>query len=164
MLAGPRAAGWKLPIIVDWTEGPITSRSLPMQRADRRLTIYDAHYLDLALIETRYGDDPELVRRVLRLLEAQERAERADSDKSPIAQICPPLEVDPVPEWIGPYRVLERIGEGGMGVVYAAEQREPLRRRVAVKVIKVGMDTKEVLTRFEAERQAMAMVDHVGVA
>ncbi|MBX3406966.1 MAG: serine/threonine protein kinase [Phycisphaeraceae bacterium] len=65
---------------------------------------------------------------------------------------------------IGPYRVLELIGEGGFGAVYLAEQREPVRRRVALKVVKLGMDSKEVLARFEAERQALAMMDHPNVA
>jgi serine/threonine protein kinase len=68
------------------------------------------------------------------------------------------------PEAIGPYRVLERIGEGGMGVIYKAEQRVPVRRVVALKVIKLGMDTKEVLARFEAERQALALMSHPGIA
>jgi len=68
------------------------------------------------------------------------------------------------PESIGPYRILDLLGEGGMGVVYAAEQRVPFQRRVALKVVKVGMDTKEVLARFEAERQALAMLDHPSIA
>src|SRR5215207_9774449 len=68
------------------------------------------------------------------------------------------------PEHIGPFRILERIGEGGMGVVYKAEQREPVRRLVALKVIKLGMDTKEVIARFEAERQALALMSHPNVA
>ncbi|MBL8727945.1 MAG: serine/threonine protein kinase [Planctomycetes bacterium] len=68
------------------------------------------------------------------------------------------------PDRLGPFRILDVLGEGGMGVVYAAEQREPIRRRVAIKVIKVGMDTKEVLARFEAERQALALLDHPNVA
>src|SRR6185295_2688891 len=56
---------------------------------------------------------------------------------------------------IGPYKLLQKIGEGGCGVVYRAEQEEPVRRRVALKVIKLGMDTKSVIARFEAERQAL---------
>src|SRR6185436_4725886 len=68
------------------------------------------------------------------------------------------------PDQIGPYRILETIGQGGMGIVYKAEQREPMRRIVAVKVIKLGMDTREVVARFEAERQALAMLSHPNVA
>ncbi|MEM7260933.1 MAG: protein kinase, partial [Planctomycetota bacterium] len=69
-----------------------------------------------------------------------------------------------VPTWIGPYRILDHISEGGMGSVYLAEQREPVRRRVALKVIKHGMDTREVLRRFEVERQALALMNHPNIA
>jgi serine/threonine protein kinase/tetratricopeptide (TPR) repeat protein len=69
-----------------------------------------------------------------------------------------------LPESIGPFRILERIGEGGMGVIYKAEQRSPVRRVVALKVIKLGMDTREVLARFEAERQALALMSHPNIA
>ena len=65
---------------------------------------------------------------------------------------------------VGPYRVRRLLGEGGMGVVYLAEQAEPLKRTVALKVIKIGMDTKAVVSRFEMERQALAMMDHPGIA
>ena len=65
---------------------------------------------------------------------------------------------------IGPYKLLEQIGEGGMGVVYMAEQIQPVRRRVALKIIKPGMDTKQVIARFEAERQALALMDHPNIA
>ena len=65
---------------------------------------------------------------------------------------------------IGRYKILEKVGEGGCGVVYVAEQTEPVRRRVALKVIKLGMDTKQVVARFEAERQALAMMDHPNIA
>jgi serine/threonine protein kinase/Flp pilus assembly protein TadD len=68
------------------------------------------------------------------------------------------------PQQIGPYRLLEKLGEGGMGEVWLAEQTEPVQRRVALKVIKQGMDTKQVVARFEAERQALAMMDHPAVA
>ncbi|HJO04722.1 MAG TPA: tetratricopeptide repeat protein [Acidobacteriota bacterium] len=67
-------------------------------------------------------------------------------------------------ETIGPYRILQKIGEGGMGDVYLAEQLEPVRRRVALKMIKHGMDTKQVVARFESERQALAMMDHPCIA
>ena len=65
---------------------------------------------------------------------------------------------------IGRYKLLQQIGEGGCGIVYMAEQEEPVRRRVALKVIKLGMDTKSVIARFEAERQALAMMDHPNIA
>ena len=65
---------------------------------------------------------------------------------------------------IGPYKLLEQIGEGGMGVVYMAEQEKPVRRRVALKIIKPGMDTGQVIARFEAERQALALMDHPNIA
>ena len=65
---------------------------------------------------------------------------------------------------IGRYKLLEKIGEGGFGAVYVAEQREPVRRRVALKIIKLGMDTKQVVARFEAERQALALMDHPNIA
>ncbi|MBL9176093.1 MAG: protein kinase [Verrucomicrobiales bacterium] len=65
---------------------------------------------------------------------------------------------------LGRYKLLERLGEGGCGVVYVAEQTEPVRRRVALKVIKLGMDTRAVVARFEAERQALAMMDHPNIA
>ena len=65
---------------------------------------------------------------------------------------------------IGHYKLLEHIGEGGFGVVWMAEQEEPVRRRVALKIIKLGMDTKEVVARFEAERQALAIMEHPNIA
>ena len=65
---------------------------------------------------------------------------------------------------IGPYKLLQQIGEGGMGTVYMAEQTEPVRRRVALKIIKPGMDSRQVIARFEAERQALAMMDHQNIA
>ncbi|MGQ0722282.1 MAG: tetratricopeptide repeat protein [Candidatus Eiseniibacteriota bacterium] len=79
------------------------------------------------------------------------------------------IEVGPAagsgsPQQIGPYRILEKIGEGGFGEIYAAQQTEPVKRRVALKVLKAGMDTKAVLARFEAERQALAMMDHPSIA
>ncbi|MCB9892557.1 MAG: SUMF1/EgtB/PvdO family nonheme iron enzyme [Planctomycetes bacterium] len=68
------------------------------------------------------------------------------------------------PEHIGPYRILDKLGHGGMGTVYLAEQRQPVRRKVALKVIKLGMDTREVIRRFEAERQALALMNHAHIA
>jgi len=70
----------------------------------------------------------------------------------------------PETKCIGPYKLLQKLGEGGYGVVYMAEQEQPIRRRVALKVIKLGMDTKHVIARFEAERQALALMDHPNIA
>ena len=67
-------------------------------------------------------------------------------------------------QMIGRYKLLEKIGEGGFGEVWMAEQREPVKRRVALKIIKLGMDTRQVVARFEAERQALAMMDHPNIA
>jgi non-specific serine/threonine protein kinase/serine/threonine-protein kinase len=72
--------------------------------------------------------------------------------------------IPPSLERIGPYTILRPLGEGGMGVVYLAEQKTPIERQVALKVIKLGMDTREVIARFEAERQALAVMDHPGIA
>jgi serine/threonine protein kinase len=110
------------------------------------------------------GQDAELRGRVEELL-------RADADAGGFLPTDPGrkrtivLSVTEAPgERIGRYKILQQIGEGGCGVVYMAEQEEPVRRRVALKVIKLGMDTKSVIARFEAERQALAMMDHPNIA
>ena len=95
-----------------------------------------------------------------------------DAAEHPQAGVAPAPRVGAPPDGItipgyevsGRYRLLERLGEGGMGVVFLAEQSEPVRRRVALKIIKLGMDTKEVVARFEAERQALALMNHPNVA
>src|SRR3954465_13849053 len=84
-----------------------------------------------------------------------------DTDVMRRAWFAAPLEH---PEQIGPYKIAQVLGEGGMGVVYIAEQRQPVQRRVAIKVIKLGMDTRDVIARFEAERQALALMDHPNIA
>src|SRR5437660_8927610 len=75
-----------------------------------------------------------------------------------------PANHDGVGTVIGPYKLLEQIGEGGFGVVFMAEQQAPVRRKVALKVLKPGMDTRQVVARFEAERQALALMDHPNIA
>ncbi|MEI6738675.1 MAG: serine/threonine-protein kinase [Gemmatimonadaceae bacterium] len=89
-----------------------------------------------------------------------------NSDLDPTQRL--PVNSDTGPDGrtqqIGPYRILSILGQGGMGLVYLAEQSEPVRRRVALKIIKVGMDTRDVVARFEAERQALAVMDHPGIA
>ena len=103
------------------------------------------------------------------LLQAQASAD--SSPKSPVAVATPlgeatvllPSEEGPG-TLIGRFKILEKIGEGGFGAVYVAEQREPVKRRVALKIIKLGMDTRQVVARFEAERQALALMDHPNIA
>jgi serine/threonine protein kinase len=110
--------------------------------------------------------DPELRRRVERLLARD--AQASGFLESPAAPPTVTFESPSLSEGpgtvIGPYKLREQIGEGGMGVVYVAEQTQPVRRKVALKIIKPGMDTRQVIARFEAERQALAMMDHPNVA
>ncbi|MCZ6507433.1 MAG: serine/threonine-protein kinase, partial [Acidobacteria bacterium] len=87
-------------------------------------------------------------------------ARRQDSEGQP----TPPLAPQPPAQTFGDYRLLQKIGEGGMGEVWEAEQRRPVRRRVALKLVKWGMDTGEVLARFESERHALALLDHPTIA
>ena len=75
----------------------------------------------------------------------------------------PPPSESPA-QMLGRYKLLEKIGEGGFGEVWMAEQREPVKRRVALKIIKLGMDSRQIVARFEAERQALAMMDHPNIA
>ena len=109
-------------------------------------------------------DDAALMEQIASLLEAD--ADEGESDFLKIKQILRPviLPTEKPGDRIGRYKLLEQIGEGGCGVVYMAEQEDPVRRRVALKVIKLGMDTKQVIARFEAERQALAMMDHPNIA
>jgi eukaryotic-like serine/threonine-protein kinase len=113
--------------------------------------------------------DPALRQRLEFLLAAHDKPELLPAAAAPavVATIrldLAEIEDEAVGKTIGRYKVLEKVGEGGCGVVYVAEQTEPVRRRVALKVIKLGMDTKQVVARFEAERQALAMMDHPNIA
>ncbi len=89
---------------------------------------------------------------------------QALSGDAPLPSTTTSAEPQPIPKQIGPYKLLQQIGEGGMGTVWMAEQEKPLRRRVALKLIKSGMDSKQIVARFEAERQALAMMDHQNIA
>jgi len=124
----------------------------------------------VAYLDGTCGADTPLRRRVEDLLRAAENA--GDFLEQPPAGLgeddCSALlgskSGESPGDRIGRYKLLEKIGEGGCGVVYMAEQEEPVRRRVALKVIKLGMDTKQVVARFEAERQALALMDHPNIA
>ena len=120
----------------------------------------------IAYIKKACGNDKELLRRVNSLLKAHSTKNNLLNDLIPDEGIT--LDESPISETpgtvIGRYKLLEQIGEGGFGVVYMAEQTKPISRRVALKIIKLGMDTKSVIARFEAERQALAMMDHPNIA
>ena len=119
-----------------------------------------AAYLDQAC-----GQDAALRQRVERLLRRHDQSQGVlDAPPPGFANTTElPTGIER-PEVIGPYKLLEQIGEGGFGVVFMAEQERPVRRRVALKIIKPGMDTREVIARFEAERQALALMDHPNIA
>ena len=117
-----------------------------------------------AFLDRECGKDTALRSR----LEALLRAHHAAGDFLDTPAPAPPRETSAAPEMpgtrIGRYKLLQKIGEGGCGVVWMAEQEEHVRRQVALKIIKLGMDTREVIARFEAERQALAMMDHPNIA
>jgi serine/threonine protein kinase/tetratricopeptide (TPR) repeat protein len=110
------------------------------------------------------GDDAGLLRRVEGLLDAHVRAGSFLDEPAVAGDVTVPVRSETTGSRVGPYKLLEAIGEGGMGTVYMAEQTEPVRRRVALRVIKPGMDTEQVIARFEAERQALALMDHPNIA
>ena len=121
-----------------------------------------------AFLERACGDNAALRRKVEDLLWANEQAGNfLEEPVAPAAtasiMLSAPL-IEKPGTMIGRYKLLQKIGEGGMGVVYMAEQEEPIRRRVALKIIKLGMDTQQVVARFEAERQALALMDHPNIA
>src|SRR5262245_50185227 len=117
----------------------------------------------LSYVRAACDGDSQLLERVHDLLRAHDAAQFLLPDAPP-----PPPDVPEIGEKpgdrIGRYLLLEQIGAGGCGVVFLAQQEEPVRRQVALKVIKLGMDTKSVVVRFEAERQALAMMDHLNIA
>src|SRR5436309_4237288 len=132
-----------------------------------------------AYLNEACGADVELRGRVDRLLEAYPQVgsflqEGAAVVPAPLkgegpglrggATVDLPLVTERTGTVIGPYKLLQQIGEGGMGIVWMAEQTRPVQRKVALKVIKPGMDSRQVVARFEAERQALAIMDHVNIA
>lgn len=113
------------------------------------------------------GEDEGLLREINRLLECAERAEEFFGEASTVmAHVARRrlLGIEKLGDRIGPYLLVERIGEGGFGVVWRGAQTHPLKREVAIKVIKAGMDTREVLARFEGEREALSRMNHPNIA
>ena len=117
-----------------------------------------------AIVEQVCGEDVDLRHQVERLLHAHFHGRSIlDAPAQPVATVDEPLR-ETAGTVVGPYKLLEQIGEGGMGTVWMAQQTEPIKRLVAVKLIKAGMDSKQVIARFEAERQALALMDHPNIA
>ena len=122
-----------------------------------------------AFLDAICEGDAALRQRLEALLAAHEQpdtllATQAEAARPTIKLAFADAPDEAIGQTIVRYKILERVGEGGCGVVYVAEQTEPVRRRVALKVIKLGMDTKQVVARFEAERQALALMDHPNIA
>jgi serine/threonine protein kinase len=117
-----------------------------------------------SFLDAACSDDPALRRRIEQLLSAYGEGQFLESPAADLAAPSAPLIQERPGTLIGPYKLLEQIGEGGMGLVFMAEQTRPLRRRVALKIIKPGLDTRAVIARFEAERQALALMDHPNIA
>jgi serine/threonine protein kinase/Flp pilus assembly protein TadD len=113
-----------------------------------------------AFLDAACGANVELRQRIEALLRAHEEAGGFLQDRPTVVQPA----TESLGSMIGPYKLLEQIGEGGFGVVFMAEQTQPVRRKVALKILKPGMDTRQVVARFEAERQALAIMDHPNIA
>ena len=147
------------------TPTPISSEEELFARASELRPDLRSAFLDVAC-----AGNPETRARVEALLRADDEARSfLESPPSPdlaqnLTQQASRLADAAVGDRIGRYKLLQKIGEGGCGIVYMAEQEEPVRRRVALKVIKLGMDTKQVIARFEAERQALALMEHPNIA
>ncbi len=119
-----------------------------------------------AFLDRMCADNAELRMRVQQLLDARSKAEDFLECRSPslVATVEERSPSEGPGTMIGPYKLLEQIGEGGFGIVFMAEQQQPVRRKVALKVLKPGMDTRQVIARFEAERQALALMEHPNIA
>ncbi|MFO0798525.1 MAG: protein kinase [Gemmataceae bacterium] len=122
-----------------------------------------------AYLDRACAGNPALRREIDELLAAHAAGNPLDRPPADLARTGGYESADDPPaaavgDRVGPYRLMEQIGEGGMGLVFVAEQTEPVRRKVALKVIKPGMDTRQVVARFEAERQALALMDHPHIA
>jgi serine/threonine protein kinase/WD40 repeat protein len=119
-----------------------------------------------AYLDAACAGDQELRRRVEKLLSAQATVGNFLEGIAPelVATVMQPTPTEGIGAFIGPYKLLEQIGEGGFGIVYMADQQTPVRRRVALKIIKPGMDTQRVLVRFKAELEALSMMDHANIA
>ena len=142
-----------------------------MNSIDRLREVFDAVYaLETDQQRRQYldntcGNDQDFRERIEALIAADREAGSFLPNDDPIDSTITRLANDKIiGTKVGPYKIREQLAEGGMGVVYVAEQNEPVRRKVALKIIKPGMATKEVVARFESERQALAMMEHPHIA
>ena len=139
----------------DKQERDIFNKAIEIEIPDERV----------AYVQSACGDDRDLLERISALLRAHDEADFLPPHPGDEEITLPESTLSESPgTTIDRYKLLEKIGEGGMAVVYMAEQEKPIRRKVALKIIKLGMDTKSVIARFEAERQALAMMDHPNIA
>ena len=119
-----------------------------------------------AFLDAACGDDAVRRARIDKLLQRHEEADGLLA--KPFFEATPTTDTQAPTDGpgtvIGPYKLLQQIGEGGMGTVYMAEQERPVKRLVALKLIKIGLDSAQVVARFEAERQALALMDHPNIA
>ena len=138
----------------------MTEQDIYIEAMNRQDAAERRRFLDAAC-----GDNDELRNRLEKLIQHTEKIGNFLEDPpQPLAPAEMPLVSEEPGTQIGPYKIREQIGEGGMGAVYVAQQIEPVRRKVALKIIKPGMATRDVVARFEAERQALAMMDHPNIA
>ena len=144
------------------TDQRLSERSIFEEAVEKPSAEERAAYLGRAC-----GGNEALRQEVEALLAAHDRlggSPPADRGAQPAAAAQEAVLGRPGATVIGPYKLLQPIGEGGMGTVFMAEQQRPVQRKVALKVVKPGMDSRQVLARFEAERQALALMDHPNVA
>ncbi|HMO65251.1 MAG TPA: protein kinase, partial [Verrucomicrobiota bacterium] len=143
-------------------EQELLARALRLEPAERP-----------AWLDRECAGDPALRGRLAARLRAHETADATQAGDATVADESTqaadfsdftPVEAEAAGTQIGRYKLLEKLGEGGFGVVWAAEQREPVRRRVALKIIRLGLDSDHVISRFEMERQALALMDHPNIA
>jgi eukaryotic-like serine/threonine-protein kinase len=145
-----------------------------MNDADRHILTLFGEALDAgspeaqaAFLDKACGDDAGLRGRIEELLHSHRKAGGFLAGETSAFERVPGIEParrETPGTIIGPYKLLQEIGEGGMGTVYMAEQTQPVQRKVALKIIKPGMDSRQVIARFEAERQALALMDHPNIA
>jgi hypothetical protein len=121
-------------------------------------------HVELQTYLPRFAQGTQLVAELWHVWQAKQSECTGDGPARSMATALPLAPQVGLGAVVGRYKLLEKLGEGGFGTVWAAEQREPVRRRVALKLIKLGMDTKQVIARFEAERQALALMDHANIA